>query len=630
MSDNTPIQWADSTVNPVMGCNGCELWSPKRKTCYAGKQHEWRGASHKGFADVFAQPTLFPGRIAEAARWTDLTGTERPDKPWLNGLPRLIFISDMGEALSEKEAVHADGKPVPGGAVPFEFLKQEIIDNVLSPKGQRHRWLWLTKQPGRLAKFATWLREKHGLGIPPNLWIGTSVTSKATVARVKKLAKIGDEDTNRFVSVEPLWGEVSLAEHLSHVSWVIVGGESKQESPAKEFRCEWARTLMADCGKGEVTFFVKQLGANATDGGKQLALKHSHGGDWIEWPEDLRIRRVPGTETIIESRPTVRLFTRLSEMSPQEVVWGWKNRIAFGEISIVDGDPAQNKSSVALDLAARFSTGRPMPDGSEGVLGGVLMLLAEDSIRKTVLRRLDAAGADTNRIAVMNGDVTLPDNLEQIRAAVVQLAGKLIVIDPFMAYLTVDGNKEQRVRKATGPLKRLAEEADVAIVLVRHLNKGGGRNPLYRGLGSIGISAAVRSAFLVAESPDDRNMRVLCQTKNNLGPIAESLLFEPVSNGDGVVRIEWRGPCKYSAEDLLSPRRNGEGKLGEAESLLLEKLKDGPVKLKVIKDAAAEKVISFRTLERAKTELGIQSKRRGFSEDGAWFWELPIDDENTE
>ena len=23
---NTTIQWADSTVNPVMGCNGCELW----------------------------------------------------------------------------------------------------------------------------------------------------------------------------------------------------------------------------------------------------------------------------------------------------------------------------------------------------------------------------------------------------------------------------------------------------------------------------------------------------------------------------------------------------------------------------------------------------------------------------
>ena len=57
-----------------------------------------------------------------------------------------------------------------------------------------------------------------------------------------------------------------------------------------------------------------------------------------------------------------------------------------------------------------------MPDGSKGVHGGVLLLLAEDSISKTVQRRLAAAGADMDRIGVMNGDVTLSENLAEIQA----------------------------------------------------------------------------------------------------------------------------------------------------------------------------------------------------------------------
>jgi protein gp37 len=39
MSKSTAIQWCDSSVNPVMGCAGCELWNGKRKICYAGNLH---------------------------------------------------------------------------------------------------------------------------------------------------------------------------------------------------------------------------------------------------------------------------------------------------------------------------------------------------------------------------------------------------------------------------------------------------------------------------------------------------------------------------------------------------------------------------------------------------------------
>src|SRR6185312_15025707 len=82
MSAKTPIEWADSSVNPVMGCDGCELWRPEDgiEICYAGVLHKMRGGKVKGYARDFLVPELFAGRMAQAARASDLRGKRRPDK----------------------------------------------------------------------------------------------------------------------------------------------------------------------------------------------------------------------------------------------------------------------------------------------------------------------------------------------------------------------------------------------------------------------------------------------------------------------------------------------------------------------------------------------------------------------
>jgi phage N-6-adenine-methyltransferase len=64
----------------------------------------------------------------------------------------------------------------------------------------------------------------------------------------------------------------------------------------------------------------------------------------------------------------------LSELTPMETEWLWHLRIPRGELTILDGDPSVNKSSLLMDLAARVSTGREMPDGTAGTLGGVLLI----------------------------------------------------------------------------------------------------------------------------------------------------------------------------------------------------------------------------------------------------------------
>lgn len=247
MAQITPIEWCDSAVNPVMGCDGCELAVPDRagNTCYTWYLHERMGRQgQKGYADTFFEPKMFAGRMAIAALWPDLTGLDRPTKPWLNGHPRTIFVSDMGDALSER--------------IGFSFLKAEIIENVITPAGRRHRWLWLTKRPQRMAFFDRWL-ESQGIAWPENLWAMTSVTSQRFIGRVRDLMKVRAAVLG--LSCEPLLGAVQLpAEFLAlgQHAWVITGYESGQN--ARPGHPNWATDIRDDCTAACVPFFHKQNG----------------------------------------------------------------------------------------------------------------------------------------------------------------------------------------------------------------------------------------------------------------------------------------------------------------------------------------------------------------------------------
>ncbi len=153
-------------------------------------------------------------------------------------------------------------------------------------KAQQHVWLWLTKRPARMAEFSEWLA-KLGLHWPDNLMAMTSVTSQKTVGRIAQLGKVRCK--HRGLSVEPLWSSVTLP--LDGMAWCIVGGESG--SYAQPFHLDWARDVVRQCRRAGVAPFVKQLGAAPMDGGTSLFLADSHGGDWSEWPEDLRVREFP-------------------------------------------------------------------------------------------------------------------------------------------------------------------------------------------------------------------------------------------------------------------------------------------------------------------------------------------------
>lgn len=260
MSKETKIQWCDSTNNPQMGCEGCELVKGlKHPICYA-KNLVDRYKGLPGWPESFDKPKIFMDRVPVMTGWSDLTGTDRPDKPWLNGLPRIIFLNDMGDTFS--------------AGMPFDWFKDVLPAIAKSP----HQYLVLTKWPKRFLNFTY----RHR--ITDNIWPGTSITSKKTLFRANSLtfAKV------RWLSIEPLWGFVDLSGLLGNIKWVVVGGESGFKATPCEL--EWIEDVIRQCREAGVPVFVKQLG---TYQARKLNFKDKHGGDWDEWPEHLRVREMP-------------------------------------------------------------------------------------------------------------------------------------------------------------------------------------------------------------------------------------------------------------------------------------------------------------------------------------------------
>jgi hypothetical protein len=200
----------------------------------------------------------------------------------------------------------------------------------------------------------------------------------------------------------------------------------------------------------------------------------------------------------------------------------------------------------------------------------------------------------------------------------------LVIIDPLMAFLSGDAHKDQDVRRALAQVAAMAERTGAAILIVRHLNKAMGANPLYRGGGSIGIIGAARSALLVAEDPKDKERRVLAPLKNNLSETAPSLAFTVGSAQNSAARIEWRGECAFKADQLLNAPLDEEEKsaLTEAKNFLEEVLAGGPVWSQQIEKEAVQAGISRSTLKRAKAEMRVKATKES---DGTWSWSLPPD-----
>ncbi len=328
-------------------------------------------------------------------------------------------------------------------------------------------------------------------------------------------------------------------------------------------------------------------------------------------------------------------FVNVGKVDPERITWLWPGFIPAGKLTLIDGDPGDGKSTMTLDLAARISSGAAMPDGTRVPLGRIMLLSAEDGIADTIRPRLDAAGADVTAIVVFDEvfedgvarPVELPRDLHHIERAIREHGITLVIVDPLMAFLGgVDSHNDQSVRRALHPISKMADSTGCAIVVVRHLNKGGGK-AIYRGGGSIGIAGAARAVHLVAPDPEDPERRILAPVKVNIAKKSPAIIYRLVDDPDhGCARVQWEGTSTYSADDLVAMEapEDREERV-TAVDFLAAALVDGPRRTKDVEEEA-EQVhgISVRTLKRARKQLGVIAEQVNVSKGrNEWWLSLP-------
>ena len=209
------------------------------------------------------------------------------------------------------------------------------------------------------------------------------------------------------------------------------------------------------------------------------------------------------------------------------------------------------------------------------------------------------------RMKAIRRDIPLTLADERIARAIRENNAKLVIIDPVQAFLgaDVDMNRANEVRPIFRSLGDIAQATGCAIVLIGHLNKAVGTQSTYRGLGSIDITAAVRSLLFIGKLKDNPTTRVLIHEKSSLAPPGQSLAF---SLGDEK-GFEWIGAYDITADELPAGTDTAktESKTAQAEMLILELLADGKkMPSAELEKAVNDRGISSRTMRTAKSRIG--------------------------
>ncbi len=338
------------------------------------------------------------------------------------------------------------------------------------------------------------------------------------------------------------------------------------------------------------------------------------------------------------------IYRRASTIVPVPVRWLWRGRIPKGKVTLFGGNPGDGKSQVTSSIAGIVTRGRLFPvDNVPAEVGNVIILNAEDDAADTIVPRLLAAGADTERVFIVDAIrdtkggaegqrlFNLRLDMQSLEAILQQIGGaSLIVIDPISAYLAgTDSNNNSEVRATLAPLSALAAKYGVAVICVNHFAKSGGTDSRLRFIGSIGFIGAARAAFVVTRDQADPGRRLFLPSKNNLGNDSTGLAYriESVTLEGGIEtsRIVWEHEgVDITADEALTPLpEEPSHALPGARDFLQALLASGPMPAKDVERAAITAGHSMRTLHRAKKDIGVVSTRSGFGDAGGWVWTLP-------
>jgi hypothetical protein len=330
------------------------------------------------------------------------------------------------------------------------------------------------------------------------------------------------------------------------------------------------------------------------------------------------------------------VLRQTAEVARSELAWLWWPYLMRGALCMLDGDPGQGKSLLSLCLASTLSVGGMLPD-QQGTLtvpapyGTSLFFAAEDDVGAVTRPRLEYLGADLTRIYHFQGAQRTPgaplqpftlQDMDVLRDALEQIHPLLVVLDPIQAYFGsgVDMNRANETRQLLEPLAALAREYQCAMILVRHAAKGGGDGnglAMMRGLGSVDLVAAARTALYVQEHPGNEHEALVCHSKSNASMRGRTLIF---SKDKG--EFAWAGVTRILGEDIAGSGRGPNPRERIEVALWLEKKLNDQFQFVTDLEMEAEvEGYSGAMLKKVKKMLKIKSKKMGF-EESTWAWRL--------
>jgi hypothetical protein len=387
---------------------------------------------------------------------------------------------------------------------------------------------------------------------------------------------------------------------------------------------------------------------------KETACKKAKQINTWGWPKVAELLGSPGSPIVgalqnwvadvTSSKPGAKLkLVTVSNIKMKPVEWLWEGWIERQALTLLDGDPGQGKSTIALDIAARASAGKPFPDGTKCDPCRVLIASCEDSRDSVIAPRLSAAGAKLENIDVIDGledpagnnrMLEIPRDLPAIEAGIITKGARLVVIDPLVAYLgrTLNSNNDHNVRTALGPMAEMAQRCNVAILCIRHFSKQSGRSAMHKGGGSTGFIAAARSGLLVNKIPGDPTTWGLACGKSNHSSKPKTLKYRIVKKSVAVDTeaevstsgIEWVGTSELTSDELVAELDHEKSTaLAKACEFLKDALKDGPLSSTELMEQAKAAGHAETTINRAKQELGIKPIKEKHVQGGKWLCKLP-------
>lgn len=318
----------------------------------------------------------------------------------------------------------------------------------------------------------------------------------------------------------------------------------------------------------------------------------------------------PLPSTITNSKNYITLVP-LEDVEAEQVEWLWYPYIPRGKLTIIEGDPGLGKSWLTMALASHIARGKKLPENDIPTpKGPVIILSAEDGLADTIKPRLVTLGSDCKNIYAIPEALTLNEaGVLALEKAANQIKPELIIIDPLVAYFgsKIDMHKANETRSIMKLISALAEEIHTAIVCVRHLAKGQRDKAIYRGIGSIDITAAARSCLAIGRNPEDpNNGRVICHIKSNLAPMGRPIAYELSPGAEEP--FKFIGPISVDVNKVLNQEPTDvKGMIEEARDWLEDYLTaNGPTSSETLHRECEGHGITWENLRKARKALKIQ------------------------